>query len=79
MESLKLLRGDLLNVEEEFHRMKTNQEQEIPRGGIKDLFSSRENLVPLLISMVLMVGQQFCGVSAIMFYTPKIFSYAGTH
>ena len=46
---------------------------------LKDLFSRRENLLPLLISMMLMFGQQLSGVSAMMFYTPKIFNYTGTH
>ena len=35
-------------------------------------------MAPLLISLALMMFQQWCGVNAIIFYTVSIFTDAGT-
>merc|ERR1711894_454023 len=46
-------------------------------GTAKDLLKP-QNLKPLLISILLMFGQQFSGMNAIMFYGVTIFKAANT-
>lgn len=44
-------------------------------GSLADLFTRRYRL-PLLIALVLMVGSQFSGINAIMYYSTEIFKNA---
>jgi facilitated trehalose transporter len=46
-------------------------------GGLTDLLK-RQNLVPLVISLYLMLGQQLSGMNAVIFYVVDIFEAAGS-
>jgi sugar porter (SP) family MFS transporter len=47
----------------------------LDEGSLADLFSVRYR-VPLLIAVVLMIGSQFSGINAIMYYSTEIFKNA---
>ena len=72
-EALEWLRGTD-NVEEEFEQIVTGLEESSRTGsaGLSDLFK-HGNLAPFIISMWLMLGQQFSGMNAVMFYAVSIF------
>ena len=53
------------------------EEANFKTGTFKDL-RKRENLQPLLISLLLMFGQQFSGINAVLFYSVSIFEAAKT-
>ena len=76
-ESLEWLR-ETIYVEAEYEEIQQSVEDGISRsGGIQDLFKT-ENLAPLIISLVLMFGQQMSGMNAVLFYVVDIFTAAGS-
>lgn len=48
------------------------------KGTFRDLISSRANRNALVISLGLMIFQQFCGINAVIFYAAEIFRIAGS-
>ena len=76
-ESLEWLR-ETIYVEAEYEEIQQSVEEGMSRsGGIQDLFKT-ENLAPLIISLVLMFGQQLSGMNAVLFYVVDIFTAAGS-
>ena len=77
-EALEWLRGTD-NVEEEFEMIVKGLDERAEAGsaGPLDLFKSG-NLAPFVISMWLMLGQQFSGMNAVMFYAQRIFEDTGS-
>lgn len=45
---------------------------------LSDLFTVRANLMALIISLALMLFQQFSGINAVIFYAQSIFESAGS-
>ena len=76
--ALEFLRGHPY-VETELAEIQESVEDSTrTKATAKDL-AKPQNLKPLLISILLMFGQQFSGMNAIMFYGVKIFEAAHTH
>jgi len=76
-ESLEWLRGSI-HVDQEYEDiLKSVEESANLSAGLTDLLS-RTNLAPFLISMWLMLGQQFSGMNAVMFYCVSIFQQSGS-
>lgn len=77
-ESLEWLRGTI-HVDQEYENiLRSVEESSNLRAGIGDLFK-RQNLAPFIISLWLMLGQQFSGMNAIMFYCISIFESSGSN
>lgn len=77
--SLQWLRGKNYNVDEEIREMKDNIEDEKQNPiSFMESFSKRATKKGLLISFGLMFFQQMSGVNAVIFYTSKIFTEAGS-
>ena len=76
-ESLEWLRGTT-HVDQEYEDiLKSVEESANLSAGLSDLFSS-SNLAPFIISLWLMLGQQFSGMNAVMFYCVSIFQQSGS-
>lgn len=77
-QSLEWLRGTV-HVDAEYEDIQRALEDGMARagGGLADLVR-RENLVPLIISLYLMLGQQLSGMNAVIFYVVDIFEAAGS-
>ena len=76
-ESLEWLRGTI-HVEEEYGDiLRSVEESANLSAGLGDLFKS-SNLAPFIISLWLMLGQQFSGMNAVMFYCVSIFQQSGS-
>jgi len=76
-ESLEWLRGTI-HVDQEYEDiLRSVEESANLSAGLTDLVSST-NLAPFIISLWLMLGQQFSGMNAVMFYSGKIFEQAGS-
>ena len=75
--SLIFLRGTD-NIESELSEIQESIEESTRRQATAIDLMKAENLKPLLISILLMFGQQFSGMNAIMFYGVKIFEAAHT-
>ena len=75
--SLQFLRGKNY-VEKELEGIQDMVEDcKRKKGALTDL-TKPQNLKPLLISILIMFGQQFSGINAIMFYGVTIFEAAQT-
>jgi len=76
-EALEWLRGTS-EVEQEYETIRTSVEESAGlSAGFGDLFSG-SNLAPFIISLWLMLGQQFSGMNAVMFYCVSIFEQTGS-
>ena len=76
--SLEFLRGNAY-IENELAEIQDSVEESArTKATAKDL-AKPQNLKPLLISVLLMFGQQFSGMNAIMFYGVTIFEAAKTN
>jgi len=76
-ESLEWLRGTT-HVDQEYEDiLKSVEESANLSAGLADLFSG-SNLAPFIISLWLMLGQQFSGMNAVMFYCVSIFQQSGS-
>lgn len=76
--ALKRLRSPNSDLVKE---MKLLQVSESSKKGEKFQLSSygqKPHFLPLLLSFLLMVFQQFCGINAVMFYSTKIFEEANS-
>ncbi|KAK6622024.1 hypothetical protein RUM44_001831 [Polyplax serrata] len=77
--SLVWLRGKSRNVSDELDRIEEEvDEARRNKGTFRDLISSRANRNALVISLGLMIFQQFCGINAVIFYAAEIFRIAGS-
>jgi hypothetical protein len=74
-QSLEWLRGTV-HVDAEYEDIQRSLEDSQTGtgsgGGLSDLLK-RQNLVPLIISLYLMLGQQLSGMNAVIFYVVDIF------
>ncbi|GJQ67402.1 putative high-capacity facilitative transporter for trehalose [Trypoxylus dichotomus] len=78
--ALQWLRGKQTNIEDELNELtKSHKESERLRSdsNFKHFFK-KAHVKPLMISLGLMVFQQLSGINAVIFYTTKIFSMAGS-
>ena len=75
--SLEFLRGHTYIENELAEIQESVEESARTRATARDL-AKPQNLKPLLISILLMFGQQFSGMNAIMFYGVNIFEAAHT-
>lgn len=76
-ESLEWLR-ETIYVEEDYEEIQRSVEASQTRSaGIGDLLKM-QNLLPFIISMYLMLGQQLSGMNAVLFYVDSIFEAAGS-
>ncbi len=76
-ESLEWLRSTIY-IESELEDIQREIEESMATpANVKDLLK-KQNLAPLIISMYLMLGQQLCGINAVIFYVVDIFSAAGS-
>ena len=75
--SLEFLRGHSYIENELAEIQESVEDSSRTKATVKDL-GKPQNLKPLLISVLLMFGQQFSGMNAIMFYGVKIFQAAHT-
>ena len=78
-EALQFLRGEHTDVGPEFERLKAN----VMKGASGQQIHPRELLKgsvlkPLLISMALMLLQQFSGINSIIYFTVFIFQASGS-
>ncbi|XP_070534231.1 solute carrier family 2, facilitated glucose transporter member 8-like isoform X2 [Ptychodera flava] len=73
--TLSYLRGTGVDVDDECCEIESNLDQQEQMSLSEFLRPSLYK--PLLISLMLMVFQQFSGINAVMFYTVDIFSTAG--
>lgn len=80
-ESMLRLRGSPVQAARDIYYMNVllNEEAAIVRGHNRfvELFTIGRNRRALQGSAVVMFGQQFCGVNAIVYYTATIFTQAG--
>lgn len=77
--SLQWLRGKNYNIDDEIREMKDNIEDEKQNPiSVRDSLAKWATKKGLLISFGLMFFQQMSGVNAVIFYTSKIFTDAGS-
>ena len=65
-------------MEGEIIKIRQQIENSGPTVKFVDLFMKKQNFRPLLISLMLMIGQQFSGVNAVLFFSVDIFHASGT-
>jgi sugar porter (SP) family MFS transporter len=77
-EILQELRGST-DVKHEMDDMKMEAEMEanLEKFTIKQLFTSRSLLVPIILSIVLHLSQQLSGINAVFYYSTDILKKAG--
>ncbi|XP_057342076.1 solute carrier family 2, facilitated glucose transporter member 1-like isoform X3 [Microplitis mediator] len=75
---LSWLRGTN-DVYDEMEEMRTEAEslKMIPRVTLKEIFVNPALRIPLIISLMIMLAQQFSGINAVMFFSDAIFRMAG--
>ncbi|XP_071491139.1 solute carrier family 2, facilitated glucose transporter member 5-like [Diadema antillarum] len=80
IKALRQLRGNG-NIQEEILEMEREHgnETEVERVGVSDLICLRDRawLLPLLICVVIHLGQQLSGINAIIFYSWELYNAAG--
>ena len=75
--SLRKLRGHPY-IESELSEIQETLDRNLGRKVTLADLAKRQNLKPLLISLLLMFGQQFSGINAVIFYSVSIFEAAHT-
>ncbi|XP_071145558.1 solute carrier family 2, facilitated glucose transporter member 1-like isoform X3 [Mytilus edulis] len=75
---LKSLRG-YLDVEDEIDEMKVEarKSQSVKQFSLKELLTSPELRVPIIIACCLQIAQQFSGINAVMSYSSFMYENAG--
>ncbi|KAJ9573967.1 hypothetical protein L9F63_008657, partial [Diploptera punctata] len=75
--SLTWLRGTI-EVHDEMDDMRAEFESMklVPKVTLRDLFVNASLRIPLIIAMMIMIGQQLSGINAVMFFSTKIFMMA---
>ncbi|XP_041377379.1 solute carrier family 2, facilitated glucose transporter member 3-like [Gigantopelta aegis] len=58
-------------------QLEKEEQQRATKFSVMDLFRQRELRIPLLISLVLQLSQQFSGINAVIMYSTSIFMNAG--
>ncbi|XP_017044285.1 facilitated trehalose transporter Tret1-2 homolog isoform X2 [Drosophila ficusphila] len=76
--SLKWLWGKYCDSSSAIQVIQNDLDQTGADASIMDLFSNRASRNGLVISVLLMVFQQFSGINAVIFYTDSIFQSAGS-
>ncbi|KPU80444.1 uncharacterized protein Dana_GF16361, isoform B [Drosophila ananassae] len=76
--SLKWLWGRYCDSRSAIQIIQNDLDQAGSDASIMDLFSSRGSRNGLIISILLMVFQQFSGINAVIFFTESIFNSAGS-
>ncbi|KAH8382581.1 hypothetical protein KR009_004198 [Drosophila setifemur] len=76
--SLKWLWGRYCDSRSAIQMIQNDLDQAGADASVKDLFSNRGSRNGLVISVLLMVFQQFSGINAVIFYTVPIFKSAGS-
>ncbi|XP_063410669.1 solute carrier family 2, facilitated glucose transporter member 1-like isoform X1 [Mytilus trossulus] len=77
---LKSLRG-YLDVEDEIDEMKVEarKSQSVKQFSLKELLTSPELRVPIIIACCLQIAQQFSGINAVMSYSSFMYENAGVN
>ena len=72
--ALNWLRGTV-EVHEELDDMRAEYEamKLVPRVTLGEMFTSSSMRMPLIISCVIMIAQQFSGINAVFFFSNSIF------
>ncbi|OXA54842.1 Solute carrier family 2, facilitated glucose transporter member 1 [Folsomia candida] len=75
---LTWLRGTI-EVHGELDEMRTEYEQmrSMPTLTLKEMLSSHALRTPLIITCMMTLAQQLCGINAVLFFSTKIFTAAG--
>ena len=75
---LAWLRGQIDN-EEEIYRYRQEKEDERELGVVylKTLFTRSDLRTPLIVSVMLMLAQQLCGINVIIYFSTTVFKSAG--
>lgn len=78
--SLRFFRGPHADIDSELAQMEEDlaKSRNIKEPGMKVIFTNRTYLFPLLISLLLMLLQQFSGIKVISSYIVTIFQNAGS-
>ncbi|XP_016990720.1 facilitated trehalose transporter Tret1-2 homolog isoform X2 [Drosophila rhopaloa] len=76
--SLKWLWGNYCDTNSAIQVIQHDLDKSSGDASIMDLFSNRASRNGLVISVLLMVFQQFSGINAVIFYTNQIFVSAGS-
>ncbi|XP_056641900.1 facilitated trehalose transporter Tret1-2 homolog [Diorhabda sublineata] len=74
---LRKIRGPAANINLEIEMIRMKKEED-GDGGFRDIFKSRNLTKALIITVGLVVFQQFSGVIAVFFYAQTIFEQAGS-
>ncbi|XP_046743697.1 solute carrier family 2, facilitated glucose transporter member 1-like isoform X1 [Diprion similis] len=76
--ALAWLRGTI-EVHDEMEEMRAEYEslKMIPTVTLRELFVNSALRIPIVISIVIMLAQQFCGINAVMIFSTNIFRAAG--
>ena len=75
LENMIFFRGNNYDVSSELAELKVQLVKEEAVNGIKVLkkFTNRSTFRPLVLSIMIMFFQQFCGINAVVFYAEDIF------
>lgn len=77
--SLRFYRGQLYDVNSELEIIQKEIDASLrKKSSIKDLFQDPANVRALIVSLGLMIFQQFSGINAVIFYSNTIFASAGS-
>ncbi|XP_017785424.1 PREDICTED: solute carrier family 2, facilitated glucose transporter member 1-like isoform X2 [Nicrophorus vespilloides] len=77
--ALTWLRGPSVSVQDEMDEMRAEYEASklVSKVTIRELLTNNSLRIPLIISVVIMLAQQFSGINAVMFFSTQIFMEAG--
>ncbi|KMZ01748.1 facilitated trehalose transporter Tret1-2 homolog isoform X2 [Drosophila simulans] len=76
--ALKWLWGDYCNTSNAIQAIQNDLDQTGADASVKDLFSNRASRNGMVISVLLMVFQQFSGINAVIFFMNEIFKSSST-
>lgn len=70
---------DSTNVQDEMGEMRNEAEagKLVPSVSLREIVSNPTLRIPLVISMMMMLAQQFSGINAVIFFSTKIYQSAG--
>jgi len=76
--SMQKLRGEQTNIEEELLELQEGIEATANKTFVWTTLLETVNLKPLIVALMLMLGQQLSGVNAVIFFSVTIFNAAKT-